>query len=96
MVISQIEICNWTSESNYSLWVNHFKTSSSFKFPSRYLYGCNRSCLHKHLEENPWFVYSKVADAIFCLPCVLVATKELEHFVWCLMHGLEKLKVNLP
>ena len=61
--------------------MNNFKPSSAFKFPSRYSDGCNRSCQHKYLEENPWFVYSKVEDAIFCLPCVLFATKELGHIV---------------
>ena len=61
--------------------MNHFKLSSAFKYPSRYFDGCNRSCQQKYLEENPWFVYRKIEDAIFCLPCVLFATKELSHFV---------------
>ncbi len=30
----------------------------------------------KYLEENPGFVYSKAEDGIFCLPCVLFATKD--------------------
>ena len=80
--ISQIEIFNLASESKYSLLVNHIKPSSAFKFPSRYLDWCNRSCQHKYLEENPWLVYSKVEDALFCLPCVLFATKELGPFFY--------------
>ncbi len=29
-----------------------------------------------YLEKNPWFVYSKAEDGIFCLPCVLFANKD--------------------
>ena len=70
------------AELKYSLIINHFKPDHSFKFPSRYLDGCNRSCQRKYLEENPWFVYSKVEDGLFCLPCVLFSTKgDLGQFV---------------
>lgn len=74
--IPQNQIRNLSASDKYSLFVNRFKPTSSFKFPCRYLDGCNRSCQHKYLEENPWFVYSKAEDGIFCLPCVLFATKE--------------------
>ncbi len=30
----------------------------------------------KYLEENPEFVYSEAEDGIFCLPCVVFATKD--------------------
>ena len=37
--------------------------------------GCRRSCHHSYLQKNPWFVYSKEEDGLFCLPCVLIANK---------------------
>ena len=74
--IPQNLIRNLPASYKYSLYSNRFKPNSSFKFLSRYLHGCNRSCQHKYLEENPWFVYSKAEDGIFCLPCVLFATKD--------------------
>ena len=78
----QKRIRNLPPESKYTLMVNHFRPGSTFKFPSRYLDGCNRSCQHGYLEENPWFVYSKAEEGIFCLPCVLFASKDdLGHFV---------------
>ena len=42
------------------------------------------------MAEKPWFVYSKVEDEIFCLPC---ASKDFSHFV-CneFRHGLGKQK----
>jgi hypothetical protein len=52
----------------------HFKTTSNFEFPSQYVDGCNRSCQHPYFVNNPWFVYSKLEDGIFCLPCVLFAS----------------------
>ena len=75
-------IRNLPPESKYALMVNHFRPGSTFKFPSRYLDGYNRSCQHGYLEENPWFVYIKAEEGIFCLPCVLFASKDdLGHFV---------------
>ena len=69
----QNHIRNLPPNSKYLIFANHFKPT---KFPSRYFDGCNRSCQHKYLIENPWFVYSKVEDGIFCLPCVLFAAKD--------------------
>ena len=70
----QSSIRNLSPHLKYTLLINHFRPNSGFKFPSRYLSGCNRACQHSYLVENPWFVYSKVEDGIFCLPCVLFAT----------------------
>ena len=70
----QRSIRNLSPHLKYTLLINHFRPNSGFKFPSRYLSGCNRACQHSYLVENPWFVYSKVEDGIFCLPCVLFAT----------------------
>ena len=44
-------------EKKYLILIQYFRPGSSFKFPSRYLDGCNRSCQYKYLQENPWFVY---------------------------------------
>ena len=60
-------------EKKYLILTKHFRPGSNFKFPSRYFDGCNRSCQYKYLQENPWFVYSRVEDGLFCLPCVLFA-----------------------
>ncbi len=62
------------SKLKYSLSINHFRPKGSFKFPRKYVDGCNRSCRHPYFVNNPWFVYSKVEDGIFCLPCVLFAS----------------------
>ena len=40
----QNRIRNLPPESKYALMVNNFRPGSTFKFPSRYLDGCNRSC----------------------------------------------------
>ena len=69
----QALICSLPAEKRYTLLNNHFKPDSKFKFPNRYLDGCNRACQHKYLIDNPSFVYSMAEDAIFCLPCVLFA-----------------------
>ena len=61
----------------YSLYKNHFKPDTKLKFPSRRADGNNRSCQLHYLVENPWFIYSKVEDGIFCLPCVFFASKGL-------------------
>ena len=74
--IPQNRIRSLPSTYKYLLFSSHFKPSSTSKFPSRYSDGCNRACQHKYLEENPSFVYSKAEDGIFCLPCVLFATKD--------------------
>lgn len=63
-------------EKKYLILTKHFRPGANFKFPSRYLDGCNRSCQYKYLQENPWFVYSRVEDGLFCLPCVLFARKD--------------------
>ena len=64
------------------LILNHFRPESNFKFPSRFLAGCNRACQHSYLVDNTWFVYSKAEDGIFCLPCVLFAVgTDLGQFV---------------
>ena len=69
----QALICSLPAEKIYTLLNNHLKPDSKFKFPNRYLDGCNRACQHKYLIDNPSFVYSMAEDAIFCLPCVLFA-----------------------
>ena len=74
--IPQNRIRNLLPNQKYSIFVKHFKPNSSFKFPSRYFDGCNRACQHSYFENNPWFVYSKAEDGIFCLPCVLFAKKD--------------------
>lgn len=80
--MSQSQIRNLPPERKYSLLINHFRPNSNYKFPSRFLGGCNRACQHRYLVDNPWFVYSKVEDGIFCLPCVLFATiEDLGQFV---------------
>ena len=71
----QSAIRSLSSRSKYLLSVNHFRPSASFKFPSRFLDGCQRSCQLSYLLNNPWFVYSKSEDGLFCLPCVLFANK---------------------
>ena len=69
-------------EMKYLILTKHFRPGSNFKFPSRYLDVANRSCQYKYLQENPWFVYSRVEDVLFCLPCVLFARKhDLGQFV---------------
>lgn len=73
--MSQQSIRNLPSEHKVTILSNHFKPDVKFNFPSRYFDGCNRACQHKYLEDNPWFVYSKAEDGIFCLPCVLFANK---------------------
>ena len=79
----QSAIRNLTPKEKFSLLINHFKPNSNFKFPSRYTDGCNRSCQHNYFTDNTWFVYSKFEDGIFCLPCVLFASKpsDLGQFV---------------
>ncbi len=72
----QTSIRCFSSTLKYSILTKHFKPNSDFKFPSRYLDGCQRSCQLSYLEKNPWFVYSKAEDGIFCLPCVLFANKD--------------------
>lgn len=72
----QCDIRNLAPNEKYSLLVNHFKPNSNFKFPSRYLDGCHRSCQHKYLADNPCFVYSKAEDGLYCLPCVLFASRD--------------------
>ena len=69
----QALICSLPAEKIYTLLNNHFKPDSKFKFPNRYLDGCNRACQHKYFIDNPSFVYSKAEDGVFCLPCVLFA-----------------------
>ena len=65
-----------SSTRKYSILSNHFRPTINFKFPSRFLDGCQRSCQFSYLDKNPWFVYSKEEDGIFCLPCVLFANKD--------------------
>ncbi|SMN02068.1 hypothetical protein SPONN_425 [uncultured Candidatus Thioglobus sp.] len=78
----QIYIRNLSSKLKYSLLTNHFKPGYNFRFPSRFIGGCNRACQHSYLIENPWFVYSKAEDGLFCLPCVLFAAgNEFGQFV---------------
>ena len=60
----------------YSILINHFKPSRNFKFPIKIMDGCQRSCQYSYLVENPWFVYSKEEDGLFCLPCIFFANKE--------------------
>ena len=69
-------IKNLSPKQKYSLMINHFKPDINYKFPSRYADGCNRSCQYKYFIDNPWFVYSKMEDGIFCLPCVLFASRQ--------------------
>ncbi len=91
----QNRIRNLPATCKYLLYSNHFKPSSSFKLPGRYSDGCNRACQHKYLEENPWFVYSKSEDGIFCLPCVLFATKDnLGQFVCKKFHLWSKKSIK--
>ncbi len=91
----QNRIRNLPATYKYLLYSNHFKPSSSFKFPGRYSDGCNRACQHKYLEENPWFLYSKSEDGIFCLPCVLFATKDnLGQFVCKKFHLWSKKSIK--
>ena len=71
----QSRITSLSSDCKHALEINHFRLDGSYKFPSRFLDGCNRSCQLKYFMENPWFVYSKVEDGIFCLPCVFFSTK---------------------
>lgn len=72
----QCIIRNFSPEQKYSLLSNHFKPTIAFNFPSRYADGCNRSCQYQYFVDNPWLVYSKIEDGIFCLPCVLFAAKQ--------------------
>ena len=73
---------NMSPECKFTIFKNHFRPGIGYKFPSRQLDGCNRSCQHTYFSENPWFVYSKYEDGIFCLPCVLFASKpDLGQFV---------------
>lgn len=72
----QTVIRNLAPEQKYSLLINHFKPSIRYKFPSQYADGCNRSCQYQYFIDNPWFAYSKMEDGIFCLPCVLFASKD--------------------
>ena len=69
----QSVVRNLPLKKKYSLLINQFKPNSSFKFPSRFIDGCNRACQYNYLLDNPWFVYSKAEDGLFCLPCVLFA-----------------------
>ncbi len=71
----QTSIRCFSSTLKYSILTKHLP-NSDFKFPSRYLDGCQRSFQLSYLEKNPWFVYSKAEDGIFCLPCVLFANKD--------------------
>ncbi len=85
----QNRIRNLPAPYKYLLYSNHFKPSSSFKFPGRYSDGCNRACQHKY------FVYSKSEDGIFCLPCVLFATKDnLGQFVCKKFHLWSKKSIK--
>ena len=90
----QSSISNLPAPNKYFILTKHFRPGNNFKFPSRHLDGCNRSCQYKYLQENPWFVYSKIEDGLFCLPCVLFARKEdLGQFVHeKLTHGPKKQK----
>jgi hypothetical protein len=58
----------------YSLAINHFRSTSNFKFPSQYVDGCNRSCQH------PYFVNNQMV-LIFFLVYVLFASIGPEKFV---------------
>ena len=79
---SHAEIRGFSSARKYSIIVNHFRPTVGFKFPSRFLDSCNRSCRYSYLSKNPWFVYSKSEDGLFCLPCVLFASGNyLDKFV---------------
>ena len=68
-------------EKKYLILTAHFKPGTNYAFPSRKLDGCNRSCQYKYLQENPWFVYSKAEDGLFCLPCVLFRRDNTGQFV---------------
>ena len=72
---SQCEVRSFSSARKFSILTNHFKPNSNFKFPSRFLDGCQRSCKYSYLQQNPYFVYSREQDGLFCLPCVLFASK---------------------
>ena len=71
--MDQSAIRNLPPNKKFSILINHFKPDCNFKFPKRYIDGCNRSCKLQYLLDNPWFVYSKAEDGLFCLPCVLFA-----------------------
>ena len=78
----QSSIRQLTPKLKYTIFNNHFKPTSNYKFPSHYVDGCNRSCQYQYFVDNPWFVYSKMENGIFCLPCVLFASKpDLGQFV---------------
>ena len=73
----QSAIQNLPTSAKYSLLQNHFRPSEKFKFPSRQLDdGCRKACKFSYLTGNPWFVYSKSEDGLFCLPCILFARKD--------------------
>ena len=72
--ISQRDVRNLPPNMKYSIHVDHFRPGENYKFPSKYADGCYRSCKYKYLKKNPWFVYSRVEDGLFCLPCVLFAS----------------------
>ena len=71
--MDQSDVCSLPPNKKFFLVINHFKPDRTFKFPKRYIDGCNRSCQLQYLLDNPWFVYSKAEDGLFCLPCVLFA-----------------------
>ena len=63
----------FSSSRKYSILTNHFKPPSNFKFSSKFMDGCQMCCQYTYLVDNP---YSKEEDGLFCLPCVLFASKE--------------------
>ena len=50
-----------------------FRPDRQYEFPAKFLHGCKRSLSYRWLNENPFLVYSKKKDAVYCLPCVLFA-----------------------
>jgi len=79
---SQAEMRCFSSSQKYAILTKHFRPSRDYKFPGRFIDGCHRSCQYSYLVDNPWLVYSKEEDGLFCLPCVLFATKQnLNQFV---------------
>ncbi len=73
---SQADVRCFSSSKKYAILINHFRPPRDFKFPGGYIDGCSRSCQYSYLVDNPWFVYSKEEDGLFCLYCVLFATKK--------------------
>ena len=50
-----------------------FRPERQYEFPPKFLHGCKRSLSYRWLNENPFLVYSKKKDTVYCLPCVLFA-----------------------